>query len=648
MTTLKKIEKLLGIKLEEKTYGKSYDANQKNTYSGTEEHIDRLRLDGIVIENLSALSAFTGDLSALTIKNSTIPNFSDLLAFNAYYMTLDGVTIKDNSCKTKGKLPGHLKLLNMRLDAKALKGFEKSKFGGFRQVEFRNCHIDNIQCINSIQQISYLILDEITFTHKPLKKETKSGIYRMSVYNSKLDDVSFLPFKKSLSHVEFGSCKIGCLSGLEELPQLEGISISTDTKVKNKTILKNKNGRNINCSVYKLKKPLDLEQIMPLKKYITNLDLSSFKGDELPHLKKFKRLRHLSFSGGKVNLEAFLPIAPQIKSISFRRAIFFNHECFGQFKNLTSFELTNYSKGKKGLQSFERILPLKSQLKELDIYDTKRIKEAHLLEEFKALKSLKLKRDMSIKDAQHVLRLQNLNRLLLSVKYKKKSVLSLEKLTKLEYLRLETDMRFKGFEHLHKLKSLQLGSDFSEPKIDINALPRMERLERLNITNYNQKFKDLSQFPNLKYLRIKGCQKLRLKTMKKLEVLDLDNSAINDFRKFEKQPRLKRLDLSSQYNDINLKGLRNFPNLRMLDLMETNVTDISDLEPLKKLEYLDLYATSVSDVRVINTLPNMKEINLATHSNTNLESQLDRPEIAVYIGLPTAYLSVWEKDEFEV
>lgn len=649
MTTLRKIEQLLGIKFPSEKGGKPADPNQKSSYSGTEDHINRLHLEGITVKDLSALFAYTGDLSSLTLKNTTIPNFSHLLAFNAYYMTLDGVTIKSNDCKTKGKLPGHLKLLNMHVDAKALRCFEKSNVGGFRQVEFHHCHIDNSQYISWIPQISYLILDTITLSYKPLKKEPKSRIYRMSLHNSKLDDLSSLPFKRSLGHIEFRTCQIGSLSGLEEFSKLGGISMSTDTKVKDKRILKNKKGRSIHCNLYKAKKPFGLEQLLPLKKYISSLDLSGFKADSLPHLKKFKRVRHLSFSRGNVNLEVFLPIAQQIKSISFYRTAFSNHACFDQFKNLTSFELTNYSKGKKQLQSFERILPLKNQLKELEIYDTKRIKDAHLLEKFKALESLKLKRDIPIKDAEHVLRLQKLKKLLLSVDYKKKVVLNLEKLTQLEYLRLDTDIRFKGFEQLHQLKSLQLGSDFSESEIDINALPRMEGLERLNITNYSQKIKDLSQFPNLKYLRIKGCQKLRLKTMKRLEVLDLDNSAITDFRKFEKQPKLKKLDLSSQYNDdIDLKGLSKFPNLRVLNLMETYIKDISALEPLKKLEYLDLYYSSLSDVRVINTLPNMKKVNLATSSNVDLESQLDRPEIAVYVGLPTIWLSIWEKDEFGI
>jgi Leucine-rich repeat (LRR) protein len=136
--------------------------------------------------------------------------------------------------------------------------------------------------------------------------------------------------------------------------------------------------------------------------------------------------------------------------------------------------------------------------------------------------------------------------------------------------------------------------------------------------------------------------------MEKLEILDLDNSSINEFSKIETQPNLEKLDLSSQNEDIDLKEIYKFPNLKVLNLMETDASDISGLEPLKKLEYLDLYYTYVSDVSVINTLPNMKEINLATFSKVNLESQLDRPEIAVYVGLPTKYLSIWKKDEFGI
>lgn len=646
MTTIKNIENLLGITLEEERLGNDSDPKQKNTYYGKEGHVDSLRLDDIDIDNLTALFAITGELRHLTIVNSSIPNFSDLLEFVPYYLTLDGVTIKGNDCNTLGKLPGHLKLHNMQLDAKSLNCFAKSKFGGFRQVEFHNCHLDNIQYIRTIPQISYLILDTITFTYEPLEVVTRSGLYRMSVYNSTFDQVSFLPYKKELSYIEFGNCNIGSFAGLEEFPELEGITISSDTQVKDKTILPNKNRRNINCNVLRVKKPFDMEQVLPLKKYITRLYLDNFRGDELPHLKKFKRIRHLEFSGGKVNLQAFLPLASQIKSINFNGANFFNHACLAQFKNITSFHLRNFSRGEKALQSFERIVALKHQLKELEIYDVQKIKDAHLLEDFIALESLNLN-EIPTKDVQHVFQLKHLKKLQLCVDYKKDMVLNLEQLPNLEYLILDTDMRFKGLEQLHKLKSLQLGSD-RETKIDINSLPRIESLERLNITNYSQEINHLHQFKNLKCLRIKGCNSLKLKTMKKLEVLDLDNSSINDFDNFETQPRLKKLNLSASNGDIVLKGISKFPNLEVLDLMETNIKDISDLEPLKKLEYLDLYYTSISDVTVINTLPNMKEVNLATYSKENLENQLDRPEIAVYVGRPQLYLRVWEEDEFGI
>ncbi len=648
MTTIEKIEKLLGIKFDAKRLvGEGYVPEKQNSYSGSEEHADRLRLEGIEIEDLHALFSLTGELSALTIVNSSLPNFSDLLLFNPYYLTLDGVTNRDNATNTKGIVPAHLKIKNMQLDAKSLCCFKKSNIGGFRQVEFDKCHLENIQYLNTIEQISYLILNKITFTYQPLEIETRSGIYRMSIYNSKFDDVSFIPFKNVLSHIKFGSCKIGSFVGLDEFPELAGIGISTDTQVQDKTPLQNKHGRDINCNIFRVKKPFDLAQILPLKKFVTSLDLDDFKQDNLPHLKEFKRISHLEFDGGNVNMEIFLPIAKQIKSIFINRASFFNHESLAQFINVTSFKLTNFSKGKKALQSYERIMPLKNQLTELEIYDTNKISDIHLLKYFKALESLKLN-EISVKDALHVLQLSQLKKLQLEVHYRKTEELDLGQLTNLEYLILDTDTRCKGMEHLQKLKSLQLGSDYGDTSIEINSLPKLESLERLNITNYDQKIKHLSQFPNLKYLRIKGCLKLKLKTMKKLEVLDLDNSSINEFSKIETQPNLMKLNLSSQYNNIDLKEMHKFPNLRVLGLMETDVTDISGLEPLKKLEILDLYYTNVSDVHVINTLPNMKEINLATHSKVDLESQLDRPEIAVYVGLPTRYLSIWEEDEFGI
>jgi len=55
MKEIQQIEEILGIKLEKKRYGRSYDPNQKNTYSIRREHIESLRLDDVVVDDFSKL-----------------------------------------------------------------------------------------------------------------------------------------------------------------------------------------------------------------------------------------------------------------------------------------------------------------------------------------------------------------------------------------------------------------------------------------------------------------------------------------------------------------------------------------------------------------------------------------------------------------
>jgi hypothetical protein len=102
-------------------------------------------------------------------------------------------------------------------------------------------------------------------------------------------------------------------------------------------------------------------------------------------------------------------------------------------------------------------------------------------------------------------------------------------------------------------------------------------------------------------------------------------------------PFLEKLDLSCIQNNIDLKEMYKFPNLKWLGFLESEeLDDISGLEPLKKLERLDLYKTNVTDVKVLNTLPNLKEVNLAVKNyKLDLKAQLDRPEIAAYYALPS-------------
>lgn len=80
------------------------------------------------------------------------------------------------------------------------------------------------------------------------------------------------------------------------------------------------------------------------------------------------------------------------------------------------------------------------------------------------------------------------------------------------------------------------------------------------------------------------------------------------------------------------------------------VDDISGLESLKKLERLDLLSTKVTDVRVLNSLPNLKEANLAVRDyyKLNLEAQLNHPEIVISCGLPMINLRIWKEDKFRI
>lgn len=647
MTTIPKIEKILDIKLEKKQFGKLYDPNQKNTYSGTQEYVESLRLDDVVIDDFSKLFPYLNSLRVLKINNSTIPNFSELLDLNCDDLYLDNVIFKNNDCKVKGKLPWHLKFLNMKFDATALRCFKKTNAKGFRQVEFSKCHIDNIQYINEVKPISFLIFNNITFTHKRNKKASKSSTKRLTIYNSKFKDVSFLPFKSSLEDIQFVDCKIGSIAGLTKFPNLRKLSMNTDTTVKEQSVQKNNSNKKILCVLNQGEKSLDLRMIRSIRKLVHELLFFNYKGKKIKFIQEFKEVKHLSFEESKVYIDAFLPIAKQIESIAFTKSIIKNQDRLEQFKNLIKFKIKYYGKGNKGLGSFEKILPLKKQLKILDIDNFAKIKATHLIEEFTALESLKISSDISVKTAKHILTIKNLKQLHLCIAaHKKKYRLNFKKLKKLEALILENEVKFTGFRSLKKLKALKLSSDST---IDINSIPKLKNLSRLNITGDNSKIKILKQFPNLEYLSLRHCSKCKLGKLSKLKVLDLENSGIRTFSTFKELPNLEKLNLSSLYNDdINLKGLYKFPNLKSLTLLESRISDLSGLEPLKKLEYLDLYYTKVLDVRVLNTLPNLKGVNLATKSSVNLEEQLDKPEIAVYCGLPSVYLWIWEKDEFGI
>ena len=646
MEAIQKLEAILGIKLEKKRYGKSYDPNQKNTYSFRQGSPESLRLDNVTIDDFAALVPYLERLRYLEINDSTIPNFAQLLRFNYADLRLNRVVFQNNNCDIAGDMPWHMQFSNMKFDATCLQCFQNNNIKGFKQVEFKNCHIDNIQEIGDLEYISLLILDKITFTHQP-KQVAKKATRRLIISNSSFEEVAFLPFSASLENIDFSNCQIGSIAGLTEFPMLKEIRIDSDTTIEDRVVYENTSGKKMACVFTQAKQPLDLRVLTSLQNYLDTLQLSDYQEKTIDFIEIFKRVKHLAFDQSTVYVDALLPIAKQIETIGFSRSTIKKYKYFGYFKNLTSFESENYEEDNQGLRTFKKILPLKDQLKVLNIRESQKINAPHLIKAFTALESLKIAYDVPIQTVEYILTLKSLKKLSLSVE-DKPCTLSLENLKSLEALILRTEGHFTGFEHLQKLKSLKMGSFASESTMDVNALPRIESLQRLNLESYDCEIKGLEQFPNLEALKIKGSPKVKLGRLEYLKVLSLENSAIEDFSLFETLPHLEKLDLSSMQNKVNLADLYKFPSLKYLTFLESKIDDLAHLEPLKKLEYLDLYSTFISDVRVLNTLPNLKEVNLSTGSGQPLETQLDNPEVAIYCGLPTIYIWIWEKDEFGI
>lgn len=663
MQAIQKIEEILGITLEEKRYGDDYDPNQQNTYSIRKEWIESLSLDNVVIEDFSKLLPYLKNLTHLKIKNSTIPNFSQLLHLRYSDLRLDNVVFRNHDCEVMGLIPRHLLFFNMNFDANALKCFQKTKIRSFiRQFEFTNCHIDNIQEFNDLEPISLLILDNITFTHSPRKTSPKKT-RRLEIENSKFEDLSFLPFQDSLESINFVNCQIGSIAGITEFPKLEKLAFDSDTSIKDKSILENSADKVMLCTITQEKKPLDLSIIHSLKNYIHELHLDKYAEKRIDFIEEFTNIKHLAFQESKVYIDAFLPIAKQIESISFRISTIENAQAFSEFKNLMRLQTFNSKEDCEGLESLKNLFPLKNQVKELDIYETNRLKDTHLIQEFSALESLKIGYDISIQTAEYILTLQNLKKLSFRIETEeeedenkekqegKVQTLNLKNLKQLEYLSLDTGIvNVIGFEHLQKLKSFKIEEEISTETIDVNTLPKLESLQRLNIESYEYEIKGLAQFPNLEYLKIKGSPKITLSKLEHLKVLDLENSCIEGFATFEELPNLEELGLSSIQPAISLTDVCKFPNVKLLTLLESDIkdNDISYVASLKKLEYLDLYSTGVSDVGVLNMLPNLKEVNLATGTEENLEAQLEKPEIIIYCRLPSVCIWIWEEDEFGI
>jgi hypothetical protein len=202
-----KIEEILGIKPE--------DYLKYNL-------LQYLHLKDIDIEDFSKFLPYLVKVTKVKLTNCTIANFSELLKIESCSsFTLDNVTFRNNECNVTRGFPYEIRFSNMTFDAGCFNSFHISSSGkGHKHLFITNCHIDNIQEINNIKGLYSLHLDSITFTCNPTKVKEKS-IYMIHIFNSKFEDISFIPFKKSVTDIEFKNCKIGSFKGISEFEKLE-------------------------------------------------------------------------------------------------------------------------------------------------------------------------------------------------------------------------------------------------------------------------------------------------------------------------------------------------------------------------------------------------------------------------------------------
>lgn len=94
-----------------------------------------------------------------------------------------------------------------------------------------------------------------------------------------------------------------------------------------------------------------------------------------------------------------------------------------------------------------------------------------------------------------------------------------------------------------------------------------------------------------------------------LESINLATKSISLISSFEEFPNLKILNLEeTQIND--LKFIRNNTELEVLKLSSTAVDDLSPLKKLTKLKHLDLSYTNVNTLKAIPELKNLEFIGL--------------------------------------
>ncbi|WP_299435624.1 leucine-rich repeat domain-containing protein [uncultured Aquimarina sp.] len=673
------IEKLLNIKLQKHDYKKEHQVNTYSTWTQL-EGIRELKLENCSIDDIKLLLPFSKNLHTLKLINCTIGSICDLFYFeNLCNLTLDNIDIQDLEKSYTNKdcsINYQGCLMEINLENMSIKhlGVLEPMAANLVHVFVTNCTIHNFYEVNLFPKLYDLRLDGVI-----IKQSAEDVIYEsdsernftwLSLFNMEFEDINyFIPISKGLHGITINNCTIGSIRKLIEFTSLQEFEIDASTIIKDIASFRLKE-----CIISANEddddsKALDfnLEKLGAIANSIKTITFKNDTISNLSYLTNFGALTALKFDRVTARLGDFLPIAAQISSLDFSETTIKNRSQIQQFKNLEVLKI-NADTAEQSFVDFKTLLPLKHQLKKLELWEflDGGIKNLELIEEFTALESVFMLY-ASKKVAKSVFTLPSLKKLSINIRAKKTQTFNLKTLKNIEELYIENKnpIALKSLATLQHLKVLSL-KDFCSAKgihkikklqylkineaIDISELPAIETLTKLEIdVDETYQISDLEQFPNVTDLSIKGTNKIKLGYLPNLKVLDISSTFPKEIDFLESLPNLEKLSLENNCL-TEVKGLDKLTSLKMLNLSENTIQNINGLANLKSLEYLNLYENKISDIRILNNLPSLKQVNIAGNliEKPEVYKQLNKPEVAIFYGLPKVPFWIWEDQDFEL
>lgn len=178
-------------------------------------------------------------------------------------------------------------------------------------------------------------------------------------------------------------------------------------------------------------------------------------------------------------------------------------------------------------------------------------------------------------------------------------------------------------EELSKVDELLIDND---EELDITVLKYFTNLETLEIRNLNVDNDTLNiilSLKNLKDLKFQLCEIENAHRLKELNLigLHLDCSEIDDFSFIYEMGNLESLTLTGVSN-LNIDKLNTLENLKYLNISHTNCSN--GVLNIEKLEELYIDNSSIEDISFALNLNNLKTLSLSKEQYENKKELIDK------------------------